>query len=233
MIGNRVLRWQACPNHAFEQSSAGCSHQRLRDDLGTPRRELSCMLIGCPCRMAVPQSGVGIPKMEKEPRVSPTMYGPRGLAASPKVSKAVRRNMQANRSKNTQPELAIRRILWHGGFRGYRIHLKHLPGKPDVVFTKLRIAIFVHGCFWHGCPKCEAKRCPKTNAAYWAAKRAYNLDRDSKNVATLEKLGYKVIVVWECEIAPRLKATLTNKLSSQLTIFRAEFELSSDVRLGN
>lgn len=110
--------------------------------------------------------------------------------------------MRANRSKNTAPELTLRRALWAAGVRGYRVHLRTLAGKPDLAFTRRRLAVFVHGCFWHGCPDCATRRNlkPTQNAAYWAAKIAENQRRDERNHASLEALGWRVVVVWECEL---------------------------------
>ena len=108
--------------------------------------------------------------------------------------------MRANRSKDTKPELTLRRALWAAGLRGYRKNVRKLPGTPDVVFGRARLAILVHGCYWHSCPTCGHQRVPKTNAAYWEAKFAGNRERDARNLAALEGLGYRVLVVWECEM---------------------------------
>jgi DNA mismatch endonuclease (patch repair protein) len=108
-------------------------------------------------------------------------------------------NMSKIRSKNTLPEITIRKALWRMGYR-YRLHYKQLPGKPDIVITKQKIVIFVHGCFWHRHENCiEASR-PKTNSDYWEAKITKNIERDKEYQAEIEKLGWKVIIVWECMI---------------------------------
>ena len=108
-------------------------------------------------------------------------------------------NMSKIRSKDTLPELLVRKTLWQMGYR-YRLHYKKLPGKPDIVIVKHKIAVFVHGCFWHRHKNCiEASR-PKTNQEYWEAKINKNIERDKKYKKEIEKLGWKVITVWECSI---------------------------------
>jgi DNA mismatch endonuclease (patch repair protein) len=105
-------------------------------------------------------------------------------------------NMSRIRGKDTGPEMLLRKGLWKMGFR-YRIHYK-LPGRPDVVFVSRRIAIFVDGCFWHGCPDHGVR--PKTNSAFWNKKILGNMDRDQKNRKLLEKEGWTVLRFWEHEI---------------------------------
>ena len=106
--------------------------------------------------------------------------------------------MSRIRSRDTQPELYVRRSVWGKGFR-YRIHVKSLPGVPDLVLAKYRIAVFVHGCFWHqhGCP---VSHIPDSNRGYWGPKLAKNKERDKANQAKLRKLGWKVKTVWECRL---------------------------------
>jgi DNA mismatch endonuclease (patch repair protein) len=109
------------------------------------------------------------------------------------------RIMRANKSKNSRPELILRTTLWHAGFRGYRLHYSRLPGKPDVSFVSKRVAVFVHGCFWHRCPACNYKL-PRTNREFWKAKFRRNRSRDRQNIRDLEELGWTVVTVWECEV---------------------------------
>ncbi len=111
-------------------------------------------------------------------------------------------NMSKIRSKNTKPELAVRRLLFSKGYR-FRIHLRDLPGKPDIVFVRQRVAIFVHGCFWHCHDKesCSDSRIPKSNSSYWSDKLRRNVIRDSESVAKLRQLGWRVLVFWECEVS--------------------------------
>ena len=103
-----------------------------------------------------------------------------------------------SRSKNTKPELAIRKILYSKGYR-YKIHHKKLPGKPDIVLTKLKTIINVHGCYWHY-HGCEKSCIPKTRSEYWLARLEGNKNRDFFNKQKLIKLGWKVIDLWECTL---------------------------------
>jgi DNA mismatch endonuclease (patch repair protein) len=110
--------------------------------------------------------------------------------------------MAGIRSKNTKPEMVVRRFLHGQGYR-YRLHRKDLPGTPDLVLPKYQAVIFVHGCFWHG-HDCRYYRLPKTRTAFWAEKIAGNRSRDEKNQRLLEAEGWRVIVVRECEIRDNL-----------------------------
>ena len=107
--------------------------------------------------------------------------------------------MSRIRSGNTSPEKIVRSYLHACGYR-FRLHRKDLPGKPDIILPRFNTAIFVHGCFWHQCPKCSSGRLPKSNLAYWETKLKKNQDRDKRNIKSLKSLGWKVIVIWECEI---------------------------------
>jgi len=108
--------------------------------------------------------------------------------------------MSKIRSKNTKPEMTLRKALFVKGFR-YRINYKELPGKPDIVFPKYKIAIFVHGCFWHGHDiGCIDSHIPKTNTSFWIEKITKNKERDKKNIAQILSMGWNVLVVWDCEI---------------------------------
>lgn len=109
-------------------------------------------------------------------------------------------NMRRIRGKNTLPELVVRRELFKMGFR-YRLHSGKLPGKPDVVFPKQHRAIFIHGCFWHNHSniRCKIARIPKSNSQYWAEKLQRNIERDAARRAELRRMGWKVLVIWECQ----------------------------------
>ena len=107
--------------------------------------------------------------------------------------------MRAVKGRDTKPEIALRKKLFSRGLR-YRLNVKDLPGKPDLVFPKHKTVVFVHGCFWHGHSCKRGNRQPKQNADYWKDKITRNKARDQKNAAALKKLGWRVITVWECEI---------------------------------
>lgn len=110
------------------------------------------------------------------------------------------RQMARVRSKDTAPELALRRELHARGFR-FRLHRRDLPGRPDIVLPRHRLVVFVHGCFWHGCPNCDrGLRRPRNNAMFWAEKLEQNRLRDARNVADLEAAGWRVVTIWECEV---------------------------------
>lgn len=109
------------------------------------------------------------------------------------------RVMRAVKSRDTGPEMLTRRIIHAMGYR-YRLHRKDLPGKPDLVFTSRRKAIFIHGCFWHGhaCPR--GARMPKSNRAYWTTKINRNRERDKESEEALIQDGWRVLTVWECQM---------------------------------
>lgn len=110
-------------------------------------------------------------------------------------------NMRRIRSKDTRPEVAVRQLVRRLGYVGYRLHRKELPGKPDIAFIGRRLAIFVHGCFWHGHDCKEGARRPKSNSSYWVPKIASNAERDAAHVADLQSEGWSVLIVWECELS--------------------------------
>lgn len=111
---------------------------------------------------------------------------------------SVSERMSRIRSKNTAPELHVRRLLHRLGYR-YRLHQKGLPGSPDIVFKGRRKAIFVHGCFWHQHLGCKVSHIPKSNSQYWREKLERNRERDSLNLHSLVDMGWDVLVIWECE----------------------------------
>jgi DNA mismatch endonuclease (patch repair protein) len=117
--------------------------------------------------------------------------------------------MRAVKSKDTGPERAVRRLLREIA-PGYRLHRADLPGKPDIVYGQRKLAIFVHGCFWHGHDCARGARPPKANAEYWRAKIARNRARDARNVEALQALGWRTLVVYECALKDpaTLRATL-------------------------
>ena len=113
-------------------------------------------------------------------------------------------NMARVKSKNTKPEVFLRKLLWHKGFR-YRLNYKELPGSPDLYIPKYRVAIFVNGCFWHMHENCRYSSIPKNNHDFWKNKLEGNVERDKQNYIKLESMGIKVIVVWGCEIKQMMK----------------------------
>ena len=118
------------------------------------------------------------------------------------------------KGKDTQPEMQVRRLLHSMGYR-FRLHRADLPGKPDVVLPRLHKAIFVNGCYWHMHECRYGQVIPKTNAAFWAAKRSETVARDKRKQEALERLGWEVLVVWECETQDlaRLRSLLEAFLS--------------------
>jgi len=109
------------------------------------------------------------------------------------------RIMRAVKGANTAPELAVRSMVHRMGFR-FRLHRRDLPGKPDLVFPRLKRVVFVHGCFWHGHDCARGARMPKANADYWRAKIARNRSRDLVHLKALKTAGWRAAVVWECEL---------------------------------
>ncbi len=108
------------------------------------------------------------------------------------------RMMSGIRGKDTKPEMIVRRALHRAGYR-YRLHVKNLPGEPDIVLPKYKTVIFVHGCFWH-CHDCKNFKWPKTRREFWQKKIKGNVERDKLHYEDILKLGWKVLVMWECEI---------------------------------
>ena len=117
--------------------------------------------------------------------------------------------MAGVRTRGTTPELYVRRIVWSEGFR-YRLNVETLPGRPDLVFSRLRTAVFVQGCFWHGhtCPK-GLKR-PKTNTEFWNRKLDGNASRDAANLRKLAELGWETFVIWECQLKSGTESLLAH-----------------------
>ena len=115
--------------------------------------------------------------------------------------------MRAVKRANTAPEIIVRQVLHALGLR-FRLHRRDLPGSPDVVLPRFRTVIFVHGCFWHRHPDCRHTTTPKTRQEYWLPKFAANIERDLRKEAQLQALGWRVLLVWECETKQREELTL-------------------------
>ncbi|MFW5887777.1 MAG: very short patch repair endonuclease [Bacteriovoracia bacterium] len=115
------------------------------------------------------------------------------------IPQRTNKRMAKVKSKNTSPEMIVRKLVWHMGYR-YRLHLGELPGKPDLVFVKKRKVIFVNGCFWHRHDCKSGRSFPSTNQEFWEKKFLSNIERDKRNIQELHALGWEVLVLWECEI---------------------------------
>ena len=127
-------------------------------------------------------------------------------------------NMSRIASRNTKPELIVRRFLHSRGLR-YSLRNKHLPGNPDIVFSRFRAAVFVNGCFWHGHKNCKYFVIPKTRTEWWTKKINGNIQRDKNAIRELHKLDWKTIVIWECALkSKKAEATLTNILNQLTTL---------------
>lgn len=121
--------------------------------------------------------------------------------------------MSANKGKNTKPELFVRKALWAAGAKGYRLNWKKAPGRPDIAFPGKKLAVFINGCFWHRCNKCSPKA-PKTNVEFWNKKFHRNIERDKEKENQLTGLGWKVLVIWECEIKDDLQRAINRVLNN-------------------
>lgn len=128
--------------------------------------------------------------------------------------------MSRIRSKDTKPEILVRKFLFAKGLR-YKLHDKSLPGKPDLVFPKFKTVIFIHGCFWHGHDECRYYVIPKTRTEWWLEKINRNKGNDNKSENALKNRGWKVINVWECEI--KTKELFTLRIAELLKEIKAEF----------
>jgi DNA mismatch endonuclease (patch repair protein) len=124
------------------------------------------------------------------------------------------KSMQGNRRKNTGPEMKVRKMLRDMGYPGYRLQWK-APGHPDIAYPGRKVAILVNGCFWHRCPKCNMP-IPEHNKDYWTKKFDYNVRHDRETLAALQAEGWKVVVIWECEVGKEPE-TVRKRLSDALS----------------
>jgi len=124
-------------------------------------------------------------------------------------------NMSRIKSKDTIPELKVRSFLHQSGYR-FRINRKDLPGNPDIVLPKYKTIVFVHGCFWHRHTNCRRCTTPKSNQIYWNNKFQQNIKRDKENIESLFQLGWKTIVVWECEVRKSNYQIIEMKLQNEI-----------------
>ncbi len=123
--------------------------------------------------------------------------------------------MSRIRSTHTKPEMLVRRFLHAHGFR-YSLHSKKLPGKPDIVLSKYKTVIFVHGCFWHGHNNCKYYVIPKTRTDWWLNKINTNIGNDEKAMLALQEKGWKIITLWECDLKPAKMENTLNSLLKQI-----------------
>ena len=131
--------------------------------------------------------------------------------------------MSRIRGKDSQPELALRRVLHRLGLR-YRLHAKNLPGKPDLVFPRYRAVVFVHGCFWHRHSGCKIATTPKSNTSFWVEKFEKNVARDSRVATELVGLGWRVFIVWECDLTPGKVEATGEKLAAEIRTARIRYQ---------
>jgi DNA mismatch endonuclease (patch repair protein) len=135
--------------------------------------------------------------------------------------------MRAIRGRNTSPEIKVRRILHALGFR-FRLHMVALPGRPDIVLPKHKLAVFVHGCFWHRHEECRYATTPKSNYAFWQKKFLDNVSRDKRVRAALSEAGWRTIVIWECCLRqPDSLAALSRVLPTKIRSDSSHFEIPS------
>lgn len=124
-------------------------------------------------------------------------------------------NMSMIRGKNTKPEIVVRKFLFSKGYR-YKIHVNRLPGKPDIVLSKFKVVLFIHGCFWHKHDGCKYFVIPKTRTDWWMNKLNATVARDHINQQKLAESGWKVIIIWECELKPSILSTTLDQLLTAL-----------------
>ena len=142
------------------------------------------------------------------------------------VDRATRSRMMSGiKGKDTRPELVLRKALHRLGFR-YSLHSKGLPGRPDMVLSRFRAAILVHGCFWHRHEGCRFATTPASNKDFWTAKFEATVSRDARTVESLRNLGWRVAIVWECRLTERGLAKVIARLSSWLVSASSRIEIS-------
>ena len=107
--------------------------------------------------------------------------------------------MASNKDRNTKPEILFRKALWNHGIKGYRLHWKKAPGRPDICWPGKKVAVFVNGCYWHRCPYCDLPL-PKSNTKWWKEKFEKNKLRDARKLQELQDMGWSTITIWECRI---------------------------------
>lgn len=181
------------------------------------------------CEAAGP--GAGPFRARVELLAGRALPAPARVAAPPATNENVRKSMRGNKRADTRPELVVRARLRAAGLSGYRLQWK-VPGHPDVAWPGKKVALFVNGCFWHRCPHCNLSL-PKSNVEYWVVKFARNVERDEQSRAALEALGWKVHVVWECQLKKKtIDATMAKLLPALAEELGKELAAGSDGRPG-
>ncbi len=132
--------------------------------------------------------------------------------------------MSRIRKTNTKPELIVRRFLFSMGLR-YRLYNKNLPGNPDIVLSKYKIVIFINGCFWHAHDNCKYNKIPKSNIHYWRPKILGNKERDKRNKKEIQKLGWQVFTVWECDLETTKRIKTLDKLYKKILKRKTRYEV--------
>lgn len=208
-LANRHARIEAFESTDCESQPAGSPELDSKTKLeaavepnAAPELAHSSQANDAPSEPATP------PKPDAE---TPPARAPKAPAAT---SEATRKCMQGNKRANTKPELLVRQRLREAGLTGYRLQWK-VPGRPDVAWPGKKVAIMVNGCFWHRCPHC-ALPLPKSNVEYWVVKFENNVKRDKKNLALLEEDGWKVHVIWECQLKKKTIDRTFEELLPQL-----------------
>lgn len=120
------------------------------------------------------------------------------------LSESISKVMSANKGRDTKPEISLRKALWSASLRGYRLHAKSLPGRPDISYSQKKLAVFVNGCFWHRCPHCNPNE-PKSNKEFWQRKFKANIERDARKIELLNSIDWQTITLWECQIRNDIK----------------------------
>jgi DNA mismatch endonuclease, patch repair protein len=138
------------------------------------------------------------------------------LPNPPPSSPAVRNVMRANRARDTGPERTLRSALREAGLGGYRLNWRKAPGRPDIAYPGRKVAIFVHGCYWHHCPRCYPNL-PKSNPEFWARKFELNRERDARKRSDLEAAGWQVVEAYECDIRDR-RSAIVSRIRARLTV---------------
>ena len=186
----------------------GAHNSNLANESGRPAANSSNGTIAAPDAMPTDARNPDIATANNAEHVE---YASVRVVAPPASSYAVHKSMQGNKRANTKPELLVRERLRAAGLTGYRLQWK-VPGHPDIAWPGKRVAVEVRGCFWHRCPHCNPST-PKKNTNYWEAKFARNVERDAENLRQLEAMGWRVHIIWECQLKKKtIDATMANLL---------------------